>query len=61
VFIMKWSNEANEALSKVPFFVRKRVEEEAVNRKAGEVTLEHVRTCQRRFLNRMENEMAGFL
>jgi len=61
---MKWSNEANEALSKVPFFVRKRVrkrvEEEAVNRKAVEVTLEHVHTCQERFLNRMEDEVKGF-
>jgi len=57
---MKWSNEANEALSRVPFFVRKRVEEEAANRKAGEVTLEHVRTCQKRFLNRMEDEVKGF-
>jgi len=64
VFIMKWSNEANKALSRVPFFVRKRVrkrvEEEVANRKAGEVTLEHVRTCQKRFLNRMEDEVKGF-
>ena len=61
---MKWSNEANEALSRVPFFVRKRVrkrvEEEAAGREAGEVTLEHVRACQKRFLNRMEDEVKGF-
>jgi len=62
--MMKWSNEANEALSKVPFFVRKRVrkrvEEEAAGREADEVILEHVRTCQKRFLNKMEDEVRGF-
>lgn len=61
---MKWSNEANEALSRVPFFVRKRVrkrvEEEAAAREADEVTLEHVRTCQKRFLSKMEDEVKGF-
>ena len=64
MFIMKWSNEASKALSRVPFFVRKRVrkrvEEEAAGREAGEVTLEHVRACQKRFLNRMEDEVKGF-
>ncbi|MBW2345227.1 MAG: 4Fe-4S binding protein, partial [Deltaproteobacteria bacterium] len=62
--MLKWSRQANEALSRVPFFVRKRVkkrvEEEAAGRKAGEVTLEHVRTCQKRFLNHMEDEVKGF-
>jgi len=61
---IKWSNEANEALSKVPFFVRKRVkkrvEDEAARLKAGEVTLEHVRACQKRFLDKMEDEVKGF-
>ncbi len=61
---MKWNKDAKEALSKVPFFVRKkvkkRVEEEAVRLRAGEVTIEHVRTCQRRFLNKMEDEVKGF-
>jgi len=61
---MKWSREAQEALSKVPFFVRKRVkkrvEEEAARSRAGEVTVEHVRTCKKRFLNRMEDEVKGF-
>ena len=61
---MRWTKEANEALSRVPFFVRKRVrkrvEEEAVRLNANEVTLEHVRTCQKRFLNRMEDEVTGF-
>jgi anaerobic sulfite reductase subunit C len=61
---MKWSQEANEAISQVPFFVRKRVkkrvEEEAARWGAGEVRLEHVRTCQRRFLNQMEEEVRGY-
>jgi anaerobic sulfite reductase subunit C len=61
---MRWSKEAEEAISKVPFFVRKRVrkrvEEEATSCGAAEVAPEHVRTCQRRFLNRMEDEVRGF-
>ncbi len=60
---MKWSNEAEEAVSKVPFFVRrrvrKRVEEEARNANSSVVTLDHVRSCQRRFLNNMESEVKG--
>ncbi|MGD0627669.1 MAG: PCP reductase family protein, partial [Thermodesulfobacteriota bacterium] len=61
---MKWSQEASEAISKVPFFVRnrvqKRVEEEAVRCGAEAVLLDHVRTCQRRFLNQMEEEVKGY-
>jgi dissimilatory sulfite reductase (desulfoviridin) alpha/beta subunit len=61
---MKWSPEANEALSKVPFFVRQRVkrqvEEEAARWDAGEVRLEHIKTCQKRFLNQMEDEVKGY-
>lgn len=61
---MKWTKEAGEAISKVPFFVRprvrRRVEEEAARCRAGEVRLEHVQTCQRRFLNRMEEEVQGY-
>jgi dissimilatory sulfite reductase (desulfoviridin) alpha/beta subunit len=61
---MNWTDEANEAISKVPFFVRKRVkkrvEEEAGRSGASIVTLEHVKTCQKRFLNQMENEVKGY-
>jgi len=61
---MKWSKEAEEAVAKVPFFVRRRVrqrvEEEARQCGAQEVNLEHVRTCQRRFLNKMEEEVKGY-
>lgn len=51
-------------MARVPFFVRKRVknrvEEEARARGADEVRLEHVRACQQRFLNRMEDEVQGY-
>jgi dissimilatory sulfite reductase (desulfoviridin) alpha/beta subunit len=61
---MKWTDEANEAISGVPFFVRKRVkkrvEEEADRCGAPVVTLDHVKTCQRRFLNKMEDEVKGY-
>ncbi len=61
---MKWREDADKALSKVPFFVRqrvrKRVEEEAARCKSSEVRLEHVQTCQRRFLNQMEDEVKGY-
>ncbi len=61
---MKWTDEANDAVSKVPFFVRKRVrkrvEEEAVRCGVTEVRLEHVKTCQQRFINRMEDEVRGY-
>lgn len=60
---MKWSPEAEQAISKVPFFVRKRVkrrvEEEAIAVEARVVTLDHVRSCQRRFMERMEEEVRG--
>lgn len=61
---MEWSEEAREMISRVPFFVRKRVrrkvEEEAARSGSDLVTLEHVRSCQRNFLNRMEDEIAGY-
>jgi anaerobic sulfite reductase subunit C len=61
---MEWTKEAEEAVSRVPFFVRKRVkkrvEDEATRSGAKEATLQHVRTCQQRFLNRMEEEVKGY-
>jgi len=61
---MKWTKEAEEAVSRVPFFVRKRVkkrvEEEAARLNAQEVRMEHVKACQRRFLNNMEEEVRGY-
>jgi len=61
---MKWTLEAENAVKKVPFFVRKRVrrrvEEEA--REAGRrvVDLEQVKTARRRFLDSMASEIKGY-
>lgn len=61
---MKWSEEAGQAVSKVPFFVKKRVkkkvEEEAARSGAKIVTPEHVRNSQKKFLNNMEDEIKGY-
>ena len=61
---MKWTKEAEDAVSRVPFFVRKRVkkrvEEEAVKQESSHVNIEHVQTCQKRYLNNMEEDVAGF-
>jgi anaerobic sulfite reductase subunit C len=61
---MEWSEEAQNALSRVPFLVRKRVkkrvEAEAADCGAREVTIKHMQTCQRRFLTKMEDEVKGF-
>ncbi|MEJ5377469.1 MAG: 4Fe-4S dicluster domain-containing protein [bacterium] len=61
---MKWSPQAEQAVQKVPFFVRKRVrrrvEEYAFQEGASQVELEHVLACQRRFLERMEEEVRGY-
>jgi anaerobic sulfite reductase subunit C len=61
---MKWTREAEDAVSRVPFFVRKRVkkkvEEEAQQSGHPVVTLEHVRNSQKRFLTQMDQEVKGF-
>ncbi|OQY56442.1 MAG: sulfite reductase [Desulfobacteraceae bacterium 4572_88] len=61
---MKWTKKAEEAVSRVPFFVRrrvrKRVEEEARASGANEVSLEHVHSCQQRFLRNMDSEVRGY-
>ena len=61
---MKWMEEAEKAVSRVPFFVRKRVrrkvEEEAERRGSKLVTIEHVMDCQKRFLKSMADEVKGY-
>lgn len=61
---MKWSKEAEEAVSRVPFFVRKRVrkkvEEEADRAGSPVVTLQHVQDSKKRFLKEMDQEVKGF-
>jgi dissimilatory sulfite reductase (desulfoviridin) alpha/beta subunit len=61
---MKWNLEADDAIKKVPFFVRKkvrtRVEKEA--REAGRqvVTLADVKATQARYLKNMSSEVKGY-
>ena len=61
---MKWTPEAEKAVKKVPFFVRKRVrarvEKEAAAEGKPVVTLAEVKATQRRYLNNMESEMRGY-
>ena len=46
---MKWAEASEQAISRVPFFLRKRVkkrvEKEAARCGAQEVSIEHVRVC----------------
>ncbi len=61
---MKWTQEADDTLKKVPFFVRKRVrarvEKEA--REAGKqaVSLADVKATQARYLKTMSSEIKGY-
>lgn len=61
---MKWTEEAEKALSRVPFFVRrrvrKRVEEYASALDARQVTIDHMDACRKQFLAGMEKEIAGY-
>jgi dissimilatory sulfite reductase (desulfoviridin) alpha/beta subunit len=61
---MRWTREAEEEITKVPFFVRRRVrrrvEEEAERHGKKEVHISHVRTCQKKFLEKMDDEISGF-
>ncbi len=61
---MRWTPEAEKAVKKIPFFVRKRVrarvEKEAAAEGKPVVTLAEVEATQRRYLNNMETEMRGF-
>ena len=61
---MRWNHEAEKAIARVPFFVRKRVskrvEEEAIRSGDKQVRLEHVQRCKERYLHRMEDEVKGY-
>ena len=61
---MKWEKEAEQAIKKVPFFVRKkvklRVEKEAAEAGKVRVSLADVKATQKRFLNKMDSEIKGF-
>ena len=61
---MRWSREAEDAVKKVPFFVRKkvraRVEKEAAAAGKKSVALADVNTSQARFLANMNKEVKGY-
>jgi len=61
---MKWTLEAENAIKKIPFFVRKRVkarvEKEALADGKNLVTLAEVKTTQARFLSGMQSEIKGY-
>jgi len=61
---MEWDKDAEQAVAKVPFFVRKRVrkrvESEAQQAGAVRVTLAHVTACRQRYLHHQEDEVQGF-
>ena len=61
---MDWTPEAEAAIKKVPFFVRKkirnRVEQEAKAAGKAMVTLAVVCATQQRFLSNMTSEIKGF-
>ena len=61
---MIWTREAEEAVEKAPFFVRRRVrlevEKEAARQNSGRVLLKHVVDCKQRFLSGKPVESKGF-
>ncbi len=61
---MQWTVEAEAAIKKVPFFVRKkvraRVEEEAQEAGKSKVSLSDVRLTQKRYLAKMSDEVKGY-
>ena len=61
---MKWSHEADAALKKVPFFIRKKVRlrVEAEARRAGKhrVGIADIRRSQKRYLEGMADEIVGY-
>ena len=61
---MQWSAEAEAAVKKVPFFVRRkvrqRVEEEARQAGKQQVTLADVKATQKRYLSSMAAEIKGY-
>jgi anaerobic sulfite reductase subunit C len=62
--LMKWMPEAEEAIKKVPFFVRKRVrarvEKEVLEAGQQAVSLADVKATQTRYLTRMSSEIKGY-
>lgn len=61
---MKWSQDAEKAVAKVPFFVRRRVrarvEKEAADAGKNSITLADVKATQARYLKKMSAEIKGY-
>ena len=61
---MKWLPEAEAAIKKAPFFVRKKARQRVEERVAAEgrdvVTAADVHAAKKRFLNRMDEEVKGY-
>ena len=61
---MQWTDEAEAAIKKVPYFVRKkvrtRVEKEATEAGKANVSLSDVKATQARYLNHMSREVKGY-
>ncbi len=61
---MKWTSEAEAAIKKVPFFVRKKVRARVENEAAGAgkkiVSLADVKVSQARYLEKMSAEVKGY-
>lgn len=61
---MEWTAEADDAIKKVPFFVRKRVrrrvETEASAEGKRRITLAEVEATRKRYLNNMASEIKGY-
>jgi len=61
---MKWTDDAEKVVKKVPFFVRKkvreRVEKEASEAGKSIVTITEVKTTQKRYLSGMVSEIKGY-
>jgi anaerobic sulfite reductase subunit C len=63
-YTMKWSQEAEEAVQKVPFFVRKkvraRVEAEALKQDKKLITIAEINAAQKRFLTGTQADIKGY-
>jgi len=61
---MEWTDEAEKAIKKIPFFVRKkvraRVEDEAMAASRKKVTILDLKITQKRYLTNMSSEIKGF-
>lgn len=61
---MKWSSEADDAMKKVPFFVRKKVrqkvEKYVLDKKGTRVGIGDVNAAKKKFISSMSNDIKGY-